>query len=103
MNIDILITNPYFLFFIGFLGMITHFLKQYQKDVELRGNTKGRIDGFFYYFFKKNLTSTISSIIAYIVGYFIAYQLKELTIISMFGVGYMCDSLFNKVESKSIE
>lgn len=94
-----LITNPIFLFFIGFLGMITHFLKKYEKD-ELNTAVNGRLHNMYIYFIEKNIVNTIYSFISYIVLFIITYQMGDLSILSMFGAGYMSDSLFNRLENK---
>ena len=42
LDISKLIVNPIFLFFVGFLGMVAHFLKKFQKrQLEIRADQIG--------------------------------------------------------------
>lgn len=105
-NLDInqLIANNYFIFLIGFFGMITHFLKKYKFQ---RSSIKMSADhvwlGMYNYFFKLDIVNTMMTVICYIVGYFVAYQLGDTSIYAMFTTGYMSDSLFNRAEEKKLE
>lgn len=93
-----LFTNPVFLFCIGFLGIITHFLKKYESD-QLNSDIDGRLHNMYVYFFQKNVINTVYSFIAYVILFIITLQMGELGILTMFSAGYMSDSLFNKMES----
>jgi len=96
MNIEFtFLANPVFLFFIGLLGVFSHFLKKYKRnqlDVKY-GNT---ITAFVYYYFKNDSLSTIYSFIGYIVGFIGAIKLGQNDTVSIFMLGYLCDSIFNK-------
>ena len=96
-----LIVNPYFLFFVGFLGMITHFLKSYQAK-QIPVCEKGVCSTLWKYFFKEDVINTILTVIAYIITFFIMYGMEAQTVFSMFSAGYMSDSLFNRAGEKGI-
>lgn len=95
LDISKLITNPIFLFFIGFLGMVAHFLKKFQaKQLQIHADQIGST--LLDYFFRVDLINTILTVIAYVVGWFILIQTGQLNIASGFSTGFMADSLFNK-------
>ena len=96
-----LISSPIFLFFIGFLGMICHFLKKYQtKQISIQDKSIGKT--LIHYFFRTDLINTLLGIIAYVITFFILYTMGSQTIFSMFSCGYMSDSLFNRSSKKGI-
>lgn len=100
-GLAIIISQQWFLFMIGFFGMISHFLKQYQQN-QLSINTNNPFTGMLKYFFKINVINTLLTVISYIVVFFIMYQMKEQGILAAFSAGYMSDSLFNKAEEHGI-
>lgn len=104
MHISTLIASNYFLFFIGFLGMISHFLKKYQRN-QLNTQVAGNVNPLtacLRYYFKHDIINTLLTGIAYTVVFFILYQLQTTDIFSVFSAGYMADSIFNKAEEKGL-
>lgn len=101
MDMKSLIADPSFLFLIGFLGMIAHFLKKFQAD-ELKIPSNGVFKVMLSYFFGTDLINTMLAIISYIVLFFIMYQQQALNVFAVFSAGFMCDSLLNKAEQKGI-
>ena len=91
-----LITNPIFLFFIGFLGMFSHAVKKYQRK-QFTGN-KGFKDTMIDYFFRKEILNTLLTFIGYIISFFVLYETHQMNIFASFSAGYMADSIFNKFE-----
>ena len=91
--------NPFVLYFIALLGMFSHFLKK-----KVKGESPTEILGYF----KDNFKSTVIAFIATSIG-FVAYYLEVIDsnpeglrdVITIFGLGYLNDSLFNKYESRS--
>jgi hypothetical protein len=88
--------SEWWLFAFSVLGMIAHILKK-----NVKGESLVDIKNYFTY----NPKSTMLSIIATIVG-FVVYmtQLKVtdgvalLDMAFVFGIGYTCESFFNKYE-----
>lgn len=101
MDIHDLIAQPWFVFTIGFLGMICHFLKKYAKN-QLEVKEQNPLKGLYVYFFRTDFVNTIMTVIAYTVVFFVMYQINETGILSSFSAGYMANSLFNKAEEKGI-
>ena len=91
-----LITNPIFLFFIGFLGVFSHAIKKYQRK-QFTGN-RGFRDTMMDYFFRKEILNTLLTFIAYIISFFVLYETRQMNIFAAFSAGYMADSIFNKLE-----
>lgn len=86
--------SDWWLFAFSILGMIAHILKK-----NVKGESFVDIRNYFTY----NPKTTILSIIATVVGFVIYMtQLKVtngvalLDMAAVFGVGYMCESFFNK-------
>lgn len=104
MSFSTLVASNYFLFFVGFLGMISHFLKKYQKN-QLNATIGTNINPFsacIAYYLHYDVINTILTCIAYIVVFAILYQLGTTDLFSVFASGYMSDSIFNKAEVKGI-
>lgn len=90
-----LITNPFFLFLIGFLGMVAHFLKKFQsKQLQIQANQIGST--ILDYFFRVDLINTLLTVIAYVVGFVMLWTTNQVNVFGAFSAGYMADSLFNK-------
>ena len=70
-------------------GVLSHFLKK-----KVRGQTFSHVIKYFSSHFKY----TVVTLIGAAGGFFAAMQMGELTYLSAFGVGYLADSFFNKVE-----
>lgn len=93
------IYSDWWLFAFSILGMIAHILKK-----NVRGESFVDIKNYFTY----NPKSTILSVIATVVGFVIYMtQLKVtdgialLDMAAVFGVGYMCESFFNKYNNEA--
>jgi hypothetical protein len=83
--------NIYICIGLSALGVLSHFLKK-----KVRGQTLSHIANYFSSHFKYTLLSLIGAS----GGFFVALQMGELNYLSAFGVGYLADSFFNKVEEK---
>jgi hypothetical protein len=90
--------NEWWLFAFSILGMIAHILKK-----NVKGESFVDIKNYFTY----NPKTTILSIIATVSGFVIYMtQLKVtqgVTLLDMavvFGIGFMCESFFNKYQDK---
>lgn len=97
-----LMSNPWFIFVIGFLGMVAHFLKKYSMN-QLQCSEVNPINSFLNYYFKRDILNTITTVIAYIVVFFVMYQMGETTVFASFSGGYMCDSILNKAEERGLK
>lgn len=102
MDIRDLMIQPWFIFLMGFLGMLCHFLKKYAKN-QLEINTQNPLKGLYTYFFRVDFVNTIMTVIAYTVVFFIMYQIGETGVLSSFSAGYMANSLFNKAEERGLK
>lgn len=102
MDINTLIIQPWFIFMIGFLGMISHFLKRYAKN-QLTVDMQNPLIGMYTFFFKVDIINTVMTVIAYTVAFFVMYQMGENSILSSFSAGYMANSLFNKAEERGLK
>jgi hypothetical protein len=83
--------KPGYLLATALVGMLMHFLKK-----KVKGESLVEISGYF----KANFKSTFISFVATVVS-FAAYYLTLQTgtpadFLTVFGLGYMCDSAFNK-------
>lgn len=87
------------IFLFGFLGMICHFIKKYQRD-ELDIRRKNLMHAMIKYFFKKDIINTLLTLISYIVVTSIIIEIGEHSLFTAFSVGYMSDSIFNKAEER---
>ncbi len=94
-------SQSWFLFTIGFLGMISHFLKKFQ-DNEVKLTEKDPIKAIFSYFFETDVINTILCVICYVVIFFYMYQQHELSVYTAFSSGYLSDSLLNKAGQKGL-
>ena len=79
------------LFVIAYLGMFSHFLKQ---------NVKGETATDIFHYFNDNFKSTFLAVVAtFITTLGFIFTLKSgqaVDIVAVFGLGYCCDSLWNK-------
>lgn len=87
------------IFLFGFLGMVCHFIKKYQKD-ELEIRRKNVLHTMIKYFFKKDAINTVLTLISYIVVTGIIIEIGEHSLFTAFSAGYMSDSIFNKAEER---
>lgn len=76
---------------IALTGMLMHFFKQ-----KIKGETLTDIRQYFSNNFKSTFTSFVSTIVA-VGGYYFSLATEmPADILTVFGLGYMCDSFFNK-------
>lgn len=87
------------IFLFGFLGMICHFIKKYQRD-ELDIKRRHIVLTMIKYFFKKDAINTVLTLISYIVITGIMIEIGENSLFTAFSAGYMSDSIFNKAEER---
>ena len=85
------------LYIIALLGMFTHFLKK-----NIKGETLTEVKNYF----SDNLKSTIIAFIFTSVMYFTYYNFLVVgqdfkDVMTIFMIGYMFDSTFNKYEAKT--
>ena len=90
--------NPFALFGVALLGMFSHFLKK-----KVKGESPTEILGYFKDNFKSTLIAVIATTVSFLAFYFEASDgaptgLKD--VITVFGLGYLNDSVFNKYEGK---
>lgn len=76
-------------------GMASHFLK---KVVEARAN--GEIITLRRYF-ADHPYQTVLSVVSGLVGFFALYGTAELTKVTAFGLGYMCNSVADVIGSRA--
>lgn len=81
---------------IGLLGMMMHFLKQ-----KIKGESLTDVLGYFKDNFKSTFIAFVSTVIATLGTYFTLSTGQPIDIMTIFGIGYMCDSIFNKWEGKA--
>ena len=79
------------LLFMALTGMLMHFFKQ-----KIKGETLTDIKQYFSSNFKSTVTAFVSTIIAVGGYYFTLSTEMPADILTVFGLGYMCDSFFNK-------
>ena len=94
MNYDFLQTLPS-LVAISLLGMFIHFLKK-----NIKGETLVEIRDYFKNHFKSTLVAIITASVSAASYYFTISTGSNADLITVFGLGYMCDSVFNKWDSK---
>lgn len=78
------------------IGMLMHFFKQ-----KIQGES---ISVILYYFkdnFKSTIVAIISTQIATIATYFTLATGQAIDIMAIFGIGYTCDSIFNKWDNQN--
>lgn len=76
---------------VGFVGMLMHFFNK-----RIKGETLVDIAGFFTSNLKSTIVAVISTVIA-VAGYYFSLGTGQAAdILTVFGLGYMCDSFFNK-------
>lgn len=102
MSLDKMMSTNWFLLVIMLLGMLCHFIKQFQAQ-RLAINERNPAKAMWQYFFKMNFPSTLLTFIACLVLFFIMHQMKEQGIMTAFTSGYMADSLFNKAEERGLK
>ena len=81
------------LYAISIIGMFSHFLKR-----KVKGESLTEIKNYF----RDHIKSTLLALIATSIGFagynFVLATGMPADIFAVFGVGYMCDSMFNRYE-----
>lgn len=88
------IFKPSILFVIALLGMFSHFLKK-----KVKGESITEIRDYFKDHIKSTFLALVSTAIAYVAYMFTLATGMPADIFTIFGLGYMCDSVFNKYET----
>lgn len=78
---------------IALLGMLMHFFKQ-----KITGENISDIFNYFGNNFKSTSIAVISTVVTTVATYFTLSTGQPIDLLTMFGLGYMCDSAFNKFE-----
>jgi hypothetical protein len=79
------------LYIIGLLGMLVHFFKK-----QIKGETVTEIKDYFASHFKSTITAFIVTSIA-VFGYYFTLSTGQMAdVVTVFGLGYTFDSMFNK-------
>lgn len=78
---------------IGLIGLLTHFLKQ-----KVKGQTALAIRRWF----AGHVKDTVLSLIMFTVVFASLYAAGQLSFMNAFMAGYMCDSLFARLEKKNV-
>lgn len=85
----------WFLYIVALLGMLTHFLKK-----KVRGETATQIKKYFSTHFKSTFLALILTSIGFLFYYFNLAKGTYSDFITVFGIGYMFDSMLNKWEKE---
>lgn len=83
--------TPEALYLISLLGMLMHFFKK-----QIKGESVVEIAGYFKTHFKSTIIAFVSTSIAFLGYYFLLATGQIADVLSVFGLGYMFDSIFNK-------
>jgi hypothetical protein len=78
------------------IGMFSNFLKK-----NVKGETLVEIKGYFSNNFKSTFLALVITQITTMTVYFTLATGQTIDLITVFGVGYMCDSGFNKWDKKA--
>jgi hypothetical protein len=82
---------------IALLGMIMHFFKQ-----KIKGEHLNEIAAYFKDNFKSTMVAIVSTVVASAATYFTMATGQPIDIMAFFGIGYTCDSIFNKWDNKAV-
>lgn len=85
--------TPAGLIVIGLLGMLIHFFKK-----QIKGETLTEITGYFTNHFKSTFIAIVTTIIGVVAYKFTLATGQAADIVTVFGIGYTFDSIFNKWE-----
>jgi hypothetical protein len=78
---------------ISLIGNFVHFLNK-----KIKGETITEIKNYFVDNFKSTLVAFVATIMGGLALYFTMATGQPIDILAFFGVGYTCDSFFNKFE-----
>jgi hypothetical protein len=76
---------------IALIGMLMHFFKQ-----KIKGETITEIRDYFRSNVKSTFVAIVSTVVSVGAYYFALATEMPADIVTVFGLGYMCDSFFNK-------
>jgi hypothetical protein len=79
------------------VGMIVHFLKQ-----KVQGESLSAIKTYFSDNFKSTIVAVVSTQVGTFAIFFTLATGTTIDLVTVFGVGYMSDSFFNKWDKQSI-
>lgn len=83
--------SPLGLIVIGLLGMLIHFFKK-----QIKGETLTEITGYFSNHFKSTFIAVVTTLIGVLAYKFTLATGQAADIVTVFGIGYTFDSIFNK-------
>lgn len=76
---------------IGLVGMLMHFFKK-----QIKGETLTEIREYFSDHFKSTFVAIVSTLLGVVTYYLTLGTGQPADILTVFGLGYMFDSIFNK-------
>jgi multidrug efflux pump subunit AcrB len=79
---------------IGLVGMMMHFFKK-----KITGEALTDIVNYFMSNFKSTVIAIISTMVTVVATHLTLATGSPIDIVTIFGLGYMCDSAFNKFEN----
>lgn len=83
--------TPLGLSIIGLLGMLIHFFKK-----QIKGETVSEITDYFKVHFKSTFIAVVTTLIGVLAYKFTLATGQAADIVTVFGIGYTFDSIFNK-------
>lgn len=90
------IYNEWWMLGFAILGMLAHVFKK-----NVKGESLVDIKNYFVAYPKSTIITIISTFVGY-VFYMTSFQTETVVDFgALFGIGYMCESIFNKYESKN--
>jgi uncharacterized membrane protein len=90
-NILLIVTNFWFLLMIAYFGMLVHFMKD-----KIQGESIKVMKDYFFEHAKTVITAVIMTLI-FFLAYYLAISTGQVAdVVSVFGIGYLCDSYLNK-------
>lgn len=75
--------------------MLMHFFKR-----KISGEALTDVINYFMSNFKSTVVAVVSTVVSVVATYFTLSTGTTIDIITIFGLGYMCDSAFNKYDPK---
>jgi hypothetical protein len=87
----LVVTNFWFLLIVAYFGMLVHFMKD-----RIQGESIKVMKDYFFEHAKTVITAVIMTLI-FFIAYYLAISTGQVAdIVSVFGIGYLCDSYLNK-------
>lgn len=78
---------------VAITGMLMHFFKQ-----KIKGESITEIKAFFSDNFKSTIIAVVGTLVTSVATYMALATGQPIDILTFFGIGYMCDSAFNRWE-----